>query len=292
MIDSVFIPNQIYKRTEIHQKYGGSGWGGIAPSGNFPYIFIFSLPSGEQHGYKDQWESKDIFSYTGEGQEGDMRFERNNLALLNHKQNGKRVFLFLGVRKAYVQFAVELELQDIGFFKGPDRFGRDRTAIKFFFKRVGAQLASQVEKPSIPKLNEELKNFQDAPSITERKGLVTSRVGQGAYRKSILYRWEQKCAVTGYSKNEILIASHIVPWMDATNEQRLDVNNGILLSPTYDALFDRNLISFENNGKIILSERLSETNYKVLGITGNEVIRQFRSDNHPYLEVHRRGLFN
>ncbi|WP_071596984.1 HNH endonuclease signature motif containing protein [Niabella aurantiaca] len=67
-----------------------------------------------------------------------------------------------------------------------------------------------------------------------------------------MHRWRFACAVTGYTKHEILIASHIVPWRHANNIERLDVHNGILLSPVYDALFDQHLISFENNGKIIL----------------------------------------
>lgn len=290
MKNQVFIPNHIYKRTDIHQQYGGSGWGGIAPSGKFPFIFIFSLPTGHQHGYKDQWENDDIFSYTGEGQEGDMHFDRNNLALLNHKENKKRVFLFIGVKKAFVQYVTELELQDVDYFRGPDRLGQERTAIKFFFKKVGVVVPYNLDNKWISLSNEDIHSYRTIPTETERRGLVTSRVGQGAYRKSILYRWQFKCAVTGYSKNEILIASHILPWKEASNEERLDVNNGILLSPTYDALFDKHLISFENDGKIILSERLHQTNFTVLGITGKESIKHFSSDNYVYLDKHRNHL--
>ena len=131
---------------------------------------------------------------------------------------------------------------------------------------------------------------KNLPSETERKGLVVSRVGQGAYRKSILYRWKFKCAVTNYSSKEVLIASHILPWKKSSNEERLDVNNGILLSPVYDALFDTHLISFENNGKIILSDALRKTNYSELGITGKELIKDMSIENHPYLERHRSEL--
>jgi predicted restriction endonuclease len=130
----------------------------------------------------------------------------------------------------------------------------------------------------------------DIPNETERRGLVTSRVGQGAYRKSILFRWKFKCAVTNYSKHEILIASHIVPWKSSSNEERLDVNNGILLSPTYDALFDKKLIGFENNGKIVLSDSLSKSNYHKLGVTGKELIKNFSKENYIYLERHRDML--
>jgi hypothetical protein len=128
------------------------------------------------------------------------------------------------------------------------------------------------------------------PNITERKGLVQSRVGQGAYRKRIIHRWEYQCAVTKFNKLEVLIASHIVPWADATHEERLDVNNGILLSPTYDALFDKHLISFENNGKIILSESIEADAYKKIGVTGSETIKGISKYNEAYLEKHREKM--
>lgn len=283
----LFLPGQIYKRSIIHDQYGGNRQGGISASASFPYIFIFSGKTGHQHGYKDQWENRDIFSYTGEGQLNDMQFVKGNLALRDHLKNGKRVFLFFQEVKAYVRFEAELELDNFDYFIGPDREGKDRIAIKFFFKRAGKHLAySNLEIPVIKIVEQELK-YRNIPNETERKGLITSRVGQGAYRKSILYRWNFKCAVTNYSKPEILIASHIVPWKDATNEVRLDVDNGILLSPTYDALFDQHLISFENNGQIILSETLAKSNYKELGVTGKEVIKDLSVENFQYLERHR-----
>jgi len=61
-----FIPDQIYKRSDIHDQYGGNRQGGISPSAKFPFIFIFSGKSGEQYGYKDGWDNPNIFSYTGE----------------------------------------------------------------------------------------------------------------------------------------------------------------------------------------------------------------------------------
>ncbi|MBN8856736.1 MAG: HNH endonuclease, partial [Sphingobacteriales bacterium] len=128
------------------------------------------------------------------------------------------------------------------------------------------------------------------PNETERKGLVTSRIGQGAYRKSVLHRWKFACAVTGYTKHEILIASHIVPWRLANNNERLDVHNGILLTPAYDALFDQHLISFENNGKIILSAPLKASDYHRIGISGREMIKNLSLENHDYLSRHRSEL--
>ena len=130
-------------------------------------------------------------------------------------------------------------------------------------------------------------NETNIPNITERSGLVTSRVGHGAYRKRIIHRWEYQCAVTGFNKLNVLIASHILPWANSDDLQRLDVNNGILLSPTYDALFDKHLVSFENTGKIVLSEAIEAQAYLKIGVTGKEMIKNLRSDNQFYLDKHR-----
>ena len=93
MIKSPFIFNQLYKRSLIHDEFGGNRQGGISPSAKVPYIFIFSGKSGAQYGYRDGWDNHNVFSYTGEGQEGDMQFIKGNLALKEHLNRGKRVFL-------------------------------------------------------------------------------------------------------------------------------------------------------------------------------------------------------
>jgi 5-methylcytosine-specific restriction protein A len=289
--DSVFKAGLIYRRSLIHDEYGGNRQSGISVSTSVPFIFIFSGKSGHQHGYKDQWENKNVFSYTGEGQIGDMDFSRGNLAIRDHLKTGRRIFLFTQEAKAFVTFEGELELLETNYFLSPDREGKERVAIKFFFKRAGVHLNYQIEEPVVSLLSDPVqRTYINTPNITERKGLVTSRVGQGAYRSSILYRWEYKCAVTNYEKHEILIASHIVAWKDANNDERLDVHNGILLSPNYDALFDKHLISFENNGKIILSEILKNSDYQKLGVDGNESIKNLSSYNHEYLDRHRQLL--
>lgn len=293
MIKLPFIPNQLYnRRADIHAKYGGNWQSGICPSGKFPYIFIFSGKSGKQHGYEDGWDNPNVFTYTGEGQSGDMEFTRGNLALLNHIKDGKRVFLFESAGRGFVKFICEVEYHDVDYFETHDTSGATRIGIKFFFKRIGIQLPdipSKVQNVSEPNL------FADyaikPPNKTERKGLVTSRVGQGAYRKRIIHRWEYKCAVTGFDKLDVLIASHIVPWSESTSEERLDVDNGLLLSPTYDALFDRHLISFEDKGKIILSNSIEKQAYEKIGVSGDERIKNLSEYNLEYLDRHRNRFY-
>jgi hypothetical protein len=283
-----FIPDQIYKRSDIHDQNGGNRQGGISPSAKFPYIFIFSGKSGEQYGYKDGWDNPNIFSYTGEGQIGDMKFVKGNLALKDHINNGKRVFLFEYERKGYVRFVSELEFYDSDYFDTLDINRNNRIGIKFFFKRKGAYIPISADQfITIREGENEYENII-LPNKTERSGLVTTRIGQGAYRKRVIHRWEYQCAVTKFNKLEILIASHIVPWSKSTNEERLDVHNGILLSPTYDALFDKHLITFENNGKIVLSDKIEKSAFEKIGVTGNEKIDKLSIYNLSYLEKHNQ----
>jgi 5-methylcytosine-specific restriction enzyme A len=289
IIDSLpFIIETEYKRRDIHAQYGGNWQGGICPSSTHPFIFVFTGKSGQKHGYSDTWENENVFSYSGEGQTGDMEFTRGNLALRDHIKNGKRVFLFEQTRKGYVQFISELTFFDCDYYPARDTAGKDRNGINFFFKRTGATVPYDLSKLNLA-AEPTIDYF--VPTVTERSGIVLSRVGQGAYRKSIINRWENKCAVTGFNDSRVLIASHIHPWKDAKSEERLDVNNGILLSPTYDALFDRHLITFENSGKIVLSESVKPNEYSKIGVSGSERITKLNSDNLLYLVKHQE-LFN
>jgi len=290
MNKSPFIPNQLYKRSLIHDEFGGNRQGGISPSAKNPFIFIFSGKSGAQYGYKDGWDNKNIFSYTGEGQEGTMKFIKGNLALRDHKERGKRVFLFESEGNSFVKFISEMEFYDADYFETPDRNGSIRIGIRFFLNRIGFSIPvypSQFELSSVQEDTIDVYG-SNIPTITERSGLVTSRVGQGAYRKRIIHRWEYKCAVTNFNKLDILIASHIVPWAQSNDNERLDVNNGILLSPTYDALFDKHLITFDQKGKIILSDKIEHSAYQKIGVTGNEQIHELSQYNIHYLDRHNQ----
>ena len=292
MIQSPFIPDQLYKRSKIHDEFGGNRQGGISPSAKVPYIFIFSGKSGAQYGYRDGWDNKNIFSYTGEGQEGDMKFVKGNLALKDHKEKGKRVFLFESQGNSFVKFVSEMEFYDADYFETPDKNNSLRIGIRFFLNRIGVSMPvypSQFELSTVGEDPMDI-NYANTPTVTERSGLVTSRVGQGAYRKRIIHRWEYKCAVTNFNKLDILIASHILPWAQSNDMERLDVHNGILLSPTYDALFDKHLITFDDKGKIILSDKIETSAYQKIGVTGKEQIHDLSLYNFQYLERHNEML--
>lgn len=287
----MFVEGHIYRRQDIHDLYGGNRQSGISSSAKMPYIFIFTGSSGAQYGYKDEWLNEDIFTYTGEGQIGDMQFTKGNLALRDHLKTSKRVFLFEYVAKGTVKYITEVQFSDCDYLETHDANGENRLGIIFFFKRMGGT-KYDIPKELTNKFDEPGGNFQvKKPNVTEREGLVTSRVGQGAYRKSILHRWSYKCAASGFNDIRVLIASHIIPWKNATDEQRLDVDNGILLSPDFDALFDKHLISFDSSGKILLSSGVTTDSLKPLGITGKERITgNLTNGNKIYLDKHCQEL--
>jgi hypothetical protein len=126
---------------------------------------------------------------------------------------------------------------------------------------------------------------------TERDTLVSARLGQGAFRESVLSRWDYRCAVTGCDIHEAIRASHIKPWRFCTNTERLDPNNGLPLLATYDALFDRGLISFDSRGHIILSGCISNKAYRDMGLTPSNKIRIVGKYVAEYLKFHREHVF-
>lgn len=136
-----------------------------------------------------------------------------------------------------------------------------------------------------------IKNDTTIPE-TERMAIIQSRVGQGAFRKSLMDKYDGHCIVTGIDHPKLLVASHIKPWAVSTNEERLNVNNGLLLSATYDRLFDCGLITFNKTGRIYLSRFIGNENVKRLNL---EADRQYdlRLDGcmEEYLEYHRDVLF-
>lgn len=125
---------------------------------------------------------------------------------------------------------------------------------------------------------------------TSRSSVVTLRVGQDSFRKDLLRHWKS-CAVTGCKVTAALRASHIKPWAACDSKERLDPLNGLLLVASLDALFDAGLISFEDNGAIIISPRLLQDACPALGVTTTMRLRKPNSAHDPYLAFHREHVY-
>lgn len=125
---------------------------------------------------------------------------------------------------------------------------------------------------------------------TEREALIKVRIGQGGYRDALLAYWGG-CAVTDCYVSALLRASHIKPWRAASASERLDPYNGLLLTPNLDLAFDQGLISFDDEGQILLGEDLDANSARALNLTPELRLRQIEVRHRAYLAWHREHLF-
>lgn len=124
----------------------------------------------------------------------------------------------------------------------------------------------------------------------EKTALIRARRGQGIYRKN-LEQIERQCRVTGLSDRSHLRASHIRPWRDSDDHEKIDGYNGLLLSPHIDHLFDRGYISFTDSGDLIVSERLGSEVANAWSLTLPVNVGAFCPEQCVYLQYHRRRVF-
>jgi putative restriction endonuclease len=121
---------------------------------------------------------------------------------------------------------------------------------------------------------------------TQREQLIQARLGQGLFRANV-ESIESRCRVTGLADKRLLVASHIKPWRDATNAERLDGCNGFLMSPHVDKLFDKGWISFSDAGRILLADRNIRAVLSIWAIDEYKGVGSFSKRQRGYLEYHR-----
>jgi putative restriction endonuclease len=127
---------------------------------------------------------------------------------------------------------------------------------------------------------------------TTQAALIMARIGQGEYRKKLLKLWRGQCAVTGCDIETVLVASHAKPWRDSTNEERLDPYNGLLLAASVDRLFDKGLIAFHDDGRIIVADTLSDAQLARVGLARNARLSRVDKAHVPYLAAHRKEIYS
>jgi hypothetical protein len=130
-------------------------------------------------------------------------------------------------------------------------------------------------------------------SRTEKDQLVRARRGQGDFRRNVL-AIEAHCKITGINNPSLLIASHMKPWRScSTALERLDGNNGLMLAPHVDYLFDRGFLGFEDDGSVLVSTRLHRNDLQKLGLHDGRHLKvtPFSTSQLPYLTYHRNEIF-
>jgi hypothetical protein len=164
----------------------------------------------------------------------------------------------------------------------------------FIFASLGQLHAAldRVYKLAVSLPEAPLEQFQakikGLPQTTEAERLVIQRIGQDVFREALMAYWGSRCPLTGIAEPALLRASHIVPWADCTDAQRLDVHNGLLLSALWDAAFDRGLISFGDDGSVLASPQLSEPARKALDIDSAPPLAGLRDAHRANLALHRK----
>jgi putative restriction endonuclease len=126
-------------------------------------------------------------------------------------------------------------------------------------------------------------------SHTEKVALIKARIGQGQFRSKLEKKWNSVCCITGCNVRAALRASHIKPWKVCTNLERLDSNNGLLLSANADALFDSGLISFDEYGKLLHSEEILDSDLNLL-LGTNKIKLSLSEQQQVYMQYHREAF--
>lgn len=204
-----FDLGRLYDRwPDLNIPYGGGRQGGISDSANSPVTFLFTGESGERYGYHDRYDDEGTFLFFGEGQEGDMKFIRGNLAIKSHSSRGKALHLFRTVvegkgkskRKAQ-KYLGEFIYQDHELINAPDLRGNQREAIIFHLVPVARleqlELAPSVEPVEVMTLQELRSRAIDASKVDgskdSKKGSRTIYERSRAVRDYVLQRAAGKC---------------------------------------------------------------------------------------------------
>lgn len=130
------------------------------------------------------------------------------------------------------------------------------------------------------------------PRITEAERLVVQRVGQNLFRSALLDYWQGRCCITGLDMPVLLRASHIKPWAACTSDdERLDVFNGLLLAPHLDALFDAGLMTVDEGGSVSLSSSISAAARARLAVLQPLRVDGLRPEHLRYLKHHQEVVW-
>lgn len=126
---------------------------------------------------------------------------------------------------------------------------------------------------------------------TTKQALINARIGQGQFRTALLSSWESRCAVTGATTLNAIRASHIKPWRLSSNREKLDSANGLPLIANLDALFDSGLITFSDDGALLVSPCMPEDEQAIFGLLGLRLRKPPSERTAAYLDFHRSHLF-
>lgn len=284
--------NEVVNNKELSEIFGCSTQGGMRKSNTTNTL---TLISDKTKLYKDRVVD-DIIYYTGMGQSGDQTLTHQNKTLAESTSNGVAIHFFEVMKVKEYTYRGQVELAGEPYQETQkDKEGNPRLVWVFPLRLKDHQrqrsngMSTINDKKELQEEFDEIQQVEQFPiTQTEKERLIKSRVGHGKFKRLLMER-ECKCALCNIKDSRLLIASHIKAWSASTNEERLDVNNGLLLCPNHDALFDKHLISFDSSGKIVISASLDETTRLLMNVS-DELQVMLNEKQKAYMEEHYKKI--
>lgn len=218
---------------------------------------------------------EDILVWDGEqGHRSDRRIQRASEA-------GDEIHLFYRERH-HAPFTYHGRIVVTQFLLHADR------PSEFAFKVVALEPRQELRWEAAEEEADYVVASEAALAGMDRQIVANSRgIAQRIFRSNMLRRWQGCCAVTCVHEPQVLRACHVKPWVAATPVERLDVDNGLLLVPNLDALFEVGLIGFRDDGSLLFSNRFGRDDRRRMHITADLHLREVGDGMRPYLEFHR-----
>ena len=270
--------NHEYDRPYLAKLWGFNGYAGISrgvitPASNTKIIILFVTKEKQDTltQYND-YINGSLLHWEGEKKHG------SDQKIASSKETSTKIYLFYrSIHHSPFIYYGEIFLKD---------FAQKYDKPSEFLFIISSLLKSRNLLDDIIDHDKDLQGLEE----TEKEAIVKSRIGQGKFRKLLIEKWGA-CSVTNLSNLSLLKASHIKPWRACDNVERLDPNNGLLLHPSLDHLFDIGLITFDERGNIVISSLLSKVDLETLNVSSDMSLTHLSQQTKGYLKYHKTYVF-
>jgi len=276
----------VYDRPKLASLWGLAGHQAISRGvftptrTNLIFLFVTRIKQTCLTQYRD-FLCEDVLQWEGEERHA------NDIRIANASKNGDEIHLFYR-EVHHTPFTYHGRIILVSFIS------HAASPSEFAFEVISKSASSIGQEPS--STMEAGADYSIATSSTlngiDKLILAKTRgIAQTVFRSNLLKLWDGACSVTGVSDPRVLRASHIKPWKDSSNEEKLDRNNGLLLIPDLDVLFDEGLITFQPDGDMIQSQTFGVSDRRKMRVDRAFRLRHVTEEMKPYLEYHREQRF-
>lgn len=276
---------QEYTRPQLARLWGMAGFQAISrgvftPRGGNAIVLFVTHEKQQCLTQYDDFIADDILCW--EGEQG----HRTDSRIVAASENGDEIHLFYRDRH-HSPFTYHGRVILLHHERRADR------PSKFSFEIVARAQTLDSSTPAAAEPGVDYELFSThALNAMDRRIVARSRgIAQRVFRGNVLRLWDGSCAVTGVREPRVLVAAHIKPWADAAPQEKVDHYNGLLLVPNIDALFDEGLISFRDNGAVMVSSRWNSDDQRRMHITPDTHLRHVHRESLEYLQYHRDECF-